>query len=190
MSSGKESGSALARKRRKARRLQGNKRNREDLEDVISSSSNKKPHITGIKVNARYDPGVKMTREQLREWRKEARRVRNRESAAASRRRTKELVDKLEAKVQLLESKYGAALNRIVELEAAASTVNDTTASPARPQNTQDNLCVISPCHSEASSPLATPVISPNSPRHVFSLSESQDMGANFSHLTDMISTA
>jgi bZIP transcription factor len=75
------------------------------------------PHLTGIKRNARYDPGVAMTREELVEWRKEARRVRNRESAAESRQRTRSRIETLEAQLELLESKYSSALQRISDLE-------------------------------------------------------------------------
>merc|ERR1712032_811659 len=54
----------------------------------------KKPHLTGIKKLSRYDPGVSMTKEELKAWRKEARRVRNRESAAASRKKKCESIQK------------------------------------------------------------------------------------------------
>merc|ERR1711935_202461 len=62
-------------------------------------SSKPKPSITGIKKQSRYIPGVPMTKEELKTWRKEARRVRNRESAAASRRRNRDLLGVLEGEV-------------------------------------------------------------------------------------------
>jgi len=43
--------------------------------DLIASG---KPSIRGIKKQARYEPGVPMSKEELARWRKEARRVRNR----------------------------------------------------------------------------------------------------------------
>jgi vacuolar-type H+-ATPase subunit E/Vma4 len=94
------------------------------------------PHKTGIKRNARYDPGVAMTREELVEWRKEARRVRNRESAAESRQRTRSRIEALEAKLELLESKYAAALERISDLETinkelSLKEIVSTVAQPA-----------------------------------------------------------
>jgi hypothetical protein len=87
-------------------------------------TSNPKPHITGIKKQSRYDPGVPMTRDELKTWRKEARRVRNRESAAASRKKNREQVSQLEEEVDALKSKYAAALQLILHLEANRN-VND-----------------------------------------------------------------
>jgi len=99
-----------------------NKRPRvEDEPEVDPVPSDPKPSLTGIKLQHRYDPGVKMTREELKVWRKEARRVRNRESAAASRERNRERIAELEVEVDVLNSKYAAALQRIIQLEAAAT---------------------------------------------------------------------
>jgi len=86
-------------------------------EDIMESIRKKKPHITGIKRQSRYDPGVTMTKEELKAWRKEARRVRNRESAAASRKKNREAIDELEVKVEEVKTKYNAALQYILDLE-------------------------------------------------------------------------
>merc|ERR1711933_570943 len=86
-------------------------------EEILESMRKKKPHITGIKMQSRYDPGVSMTKEELRAWRKEARRVRNRESAAASRKKNREAIDQLETKVKEVQTKYDAALSYIIALE-------------------------------------------------------------------------
>jgi phage terminase small subunit len=86
-------------------------------EDILEAVKKKKPHITGIKRQSRYDPGVEMTKEELKAWRKEARRVRNRESAAASRKKNREAIDILEAEVNAIQSKYDAALKYILSLE-------------------------------------------------------------------------
>lgn len=48
--------------------------------DTIRSMP-RKPSIRGFKKQARYEPGVSMSRDELAQWRKDARRVRNRESA-------------------------------------------------------------------------------------------------------------
>lgn len=92
-----------------------------DMSTDVSESGgrNQRPSIRGIKKQSRYVPGVPMTKEELSAWRKEARRVRNRESAAASRKRTRDRIEELEGQVKILESKYSAALKTIVELEAA-----------------------------------------------------------------------
>jgi len=94
-------------------------------EVAITTSSNteerqpkrKKPHITGIKRASRYDPGVDLSKEELKAWRKEARRVRNRESAAASRKKNRESIQRLETELEALKTKYAAALKYIVDLE-------------------------------------------------------------------------
>jgi len=86
--------------------------------DIMESIKKKKPHITGIKKQSRYDPGVTMTKDELKAWRKEARRVRNRESAAASRQKNRETIDKFEGEVKVVQTKYDAALQYILDLEA------------------------------------------------------------------------
>jgi len=85
------------------------------IEDI--QSTKKKPHITGIKNQSRYDPGVSMTKEELKTWRKEARRVRNRESAAASRKKNRESIQELETEVEDIKTKYAGALRYILEVE-------------------------------------------------------------------------
>lgn len=85
--------------------------------DILESIKKKKPHITGIKKQSRYDPGVEMTKEELKAWRKEARRVRNRESAAASRKKNREAIEQLESQVKGMQSKYDTALGYIIHLQ-------------------------------------------------------------------------
>jgi len=102
-------------------------------EDDAYEPSVKKPSLRGIKKQARYVPGVPMTKEELTAWRKEARRVRNRESAAASRNKTRQRIVDLEEQVEALQSKYAAALERIQELEAGYTTnfpLKPATVSP------------------------------------------------------------
>lgn len=89
---------------------------------VDSGSDQPTPSITGIKMQHRYQPGVPMTKAELKEWRKEARRVRNRESAAASRKRNRERIGELEVEVEALNSKYAAALQYILHLEGGSSS--------------------------------------------------------------------
>jgi hypothetical protein len=79
-------------------------------------------------------PGVTMAKEDLKKWRKDARRVRNRESAAASRRKIKGRIEELECDLGNLSDKYQGALQRIAELEAL---VGRATSSPL--DNDMDN---------------------------------------------------
>jgi hypothetical protein len=99
---------------KKARIIQG-----EVLVDPVTDEP--KPSITGIKKQSRYIPGVPMAKNELKEWRKEARRVRNRESAAASRMRNRDRIGELEYEVEALNSKFAAALRYIVDLEGGSS---------------------------------------------------------------------
>jgi hypothetical protein len=104
-------------------------------EDILQSIRKKKPHITGIKMQSRYDPGVSMTKEELRAWRKEARRVRNRESAAASRKKNREAIDHLETKVKGVQTKYDAALSYILALEEKLRRSGSSSSSSFYPSN-------------------------------------------------------
>jgi bZIP transcription factor len=103
--------------------------------------------IPGIKKQARYVPAVPMTKEELTLWRKEARRVRNRESAAASRQKTQSRISELEEEVGTLTKKYEAALRRIVELEAAVAAGGSAWKPLTAPQETRVSSPVVGPAH-------------------------------------------
>lgn len=91
----------------------------EEVATTVRPLKRKKPHVTGIKKEneSRYDPGVSMTKEELKAWRKEARRIRNRESAAASRKKNRVAIDQLETQVEHISAKYAAALKFIIDLQ-------------------------------------------------------------------------
>lgn len=180
---------ALARKRRIALRKQaavaeeipdsddscnGNKRARIEDVQVDPVTKKPKPSITGIKKKSRYDPGVPMTRNELKEWRKEARRVRNRESAAASRKRNRERIDELESEVDVLKSKYSAALKFIMGLEGGFSSQD-----LFKPDSLRQDLRAMMPFdQSVPSSPEVRPIVSgyaPVSPTAPFSLISMED---------------
>lgn len=69
------------------------------------------------KTQIRYDPDVPMSKEQLAAWRREARRVRNRESAAASRAKIRTRIQELEAEVDDWKHKYDEAMKQLDELQ-------------------------------------------------------------------------
>ena len=69
------------------------------------------------RTQVRYDPDTPMDKEQLAAWRREARRVRNRESAAASRQRIRNRINELEDEVGQWKSKYSQAMQRLAALE-------------------------------------------------------------------------
>lgn len=71
------------------------------------------------KTQFQYDPGVPMAKDQLAAWRREARRVRNRESAAASRQKIRNRIEELEVEVDQWKDKFNEAMSRIQRLEDA-----------------------------------------------------------------------
>eukprot|EP00545_Synedropsis_sp_CCMP1620_P003679 CAMPEP_0119010820 /NCGR_PEP_ID=MMETSP1176-20130426/5270_1 /TAXON_ID=265551 /ORGANISM="Synedropsis recta cf, Strain CCMP1620" /LENGTH=276 /DNA_ID=CAMNT_0006963559 /DNA_START=52 /DNA_END=882 /DNA_ORIENTATION=- len=199
-SMGDSSSSALARKRRKVKLSRKNENDKrlvrddddeydDDEPEEVLSGERKKPHITGIKRQARYDPGVSMTRDELTVWRKEARRVRNRESAAQSRARTRDKIDELAGELATLGSKYAAALERIAQLEAAASSNDSLSPVTVSQEEAVEKEPVVSPI----SSPELTSVVSPvSSPRSSFSLNVShhyhqEKVEEKYQHIMDLI---
>lgn len=136
----------------------------EDYDDTGAdgqTSSRKIPlsAIKGIKKQARYEPVVPMGKEELSEWRKEARRVRNRESAAASRRKTRERIEELEGQVSELENKYASALARIAELEGQEEP-SEITSFTSAIENQEPSSHRVSPTLSPA--PLTKKIVLPN----------------------------
>jgi bZIP transcription factor len=71
---------------------QPSKKSRQGEEDKSSESRQNRTQV-------KYNPDIPMSKEQLAAWRREARRVRNRESAAASRQRIRNRISELEDEV-------------------------------------------------------------------------------------------
>jgi chromosome segregation ATPase len=139
----------------------------ESTTESTAISKEKLSAIPGIKKKARYVPLAPMNKEQLKEWRKEARRVRNRESAAASRQKTRQRIEELESELGDLNNKYQAALRRIAELEAAA--ISKTTAATAHQEDDFEEQVYSTP-------PLQPHTVSPPmTPRDSFSLDYYED---------------
>lgn len=65
------------------------------------------------KTQIQYNPDVPMTKEQLTAWRREMRRVRNRESAAASRRKVRDRIEELEEEVEVWKKRYEEVMRRL-----------------------------------------------------------------------------
>ena len=64
-----------------------------------------------------YTPNVPMNKEQLTAWRREARRVRNRQSAAASRQKIRDRIEELESQVLCWKRQYNDAIGKVEKLE-------------------------------------------------------------------------
>jgi hypothetical protein len=69
------------------------------------------------KTQITYNPDITMTKEQLTAWRREMRRVRNRESAAASRRKVRNRIDELEDEVEIWKIRYQEVMARLGQTE-------------------------------------------------------------------------
>mmetsp|Transcript_63365 Transcript_63365/g.74174 ORF Transcript_63365/g.74174 Transcript_63365/m.74174 type:complete len:216 (-) Transcript_63365:1594-2241(-) len=84
-------------------------------QDTTTSRPYTLPKTSAIvnKKQVRYDPEVPMTKEEAAAWRKEQRKVRNRESAAASRQKTRDRIEELEAEVESIKAKYASATARL-----------------------------------------------------------------------------
>jgi len=78
-----------------------------------------KPHNKRHKKSkhSQYKPEKDMSKEELTQWRKHQRKLRNRQSAAASRQKVRNRVHNLEEQVQLLQHKYNIVLNRLKQYE-------------------------------------------------------------------------
>ena len=85
--------------------------------DELSNAQTKTPSKPKrkVKTNIRYDPDVPMSKEETAAWRREARRVRNRESAAASRQKTKTRIEELENELKKWKEKYNEAQTLLLE---------------------------------------------------------------------------
>lgn len=78
----------------------------ETVDESIRNDISKKAQVT-------YNPEISMTKEQLTTWRREQRRVRNRESAAASRRKVRDRIGELEDEVDIWKRRYQEVMARL-----------------------------------------------------------------------------
>jgi hypothetical protein len=111
---GHEDKPAVAEKKPPKKRKVDDQEIKEDSDDDDDDDDKKKTQI-------RYDPDVPMSKEQLAAWRREARRVRNRESAAASRQRIRNRINELEDEVGEWKTRYSQAMERLQSLNQTES---------------------------------------------------------------------
>mmetsp|Transcript_29302 Transcript_29302/g.49934 ORF Transcript_29302/g.49934 Transcript_29302/m.49934 type:complete len:476 (-) Transcript_29302:154-1581(-) len=69
----------------------------------------------------KYDPSIPMTKEETSAWRREQRRKRNRESAAACRKRQRDRISELEAEVNEWKVRFDEALGQLREVDGAGA---------------------------------------------------------------------
>jgi hypothetical protein len=166
----KEADPTIARKRRMEILASTRKRvkeetheDNEDDEDHYDENSTHMKDIHNIKPRTkyqnRYEPEVPMTKEQAAEWRREARRKRNRESAAASRNKIRNRINELEDEVLDWKDRYSTLMQRISHLEERhiqGHPMNQESApiplQPAQGSDGADFNQYVSPCTTPASS--------------------------------------
>ena len=103
----------------------------------------------------KYDPDVPMTKEETSAWRREQRRKRNRESAAACRKRQRDRINELEGEVADWRAKFDDAFNKLkamdggsaAELEAQLDTL---FAMPTHDPEDADDRCSTPPAVSSS----------------------------------------
>ena len=118
----------------------------DDYNDIDNEEDDYDEHGNAIsgshkKTQIRYDPSIPMEKEQLAAWRREARRVRNRESAAASRQRIRGRITELEDELDGWKAKYQAAMTtlaRIQQQQEAPLLPLQQNGNPAHDDDTND----------------------------------------------------
>lgn len=125
---------------------------------VLQTDGTKRPQL-------KYDPDVPMTREQTRAWRRDQRRKRNRESAAACRKRQRDLISVLEGEVAVWKAKFDNALSKIKERDGEGA---------ATELQTQIETMFVMPTRQETERSCATP---PPPPTNAHSPDEICSMG-------------
>lgn len=133
-------------------------------ENLVKRESKSAVKSTSGKKQMRYDPDVPMTKEEASAWRREARRVRNRESAAASRRKIRDRIEVLEGEVDEWKSKYEAIMMKLQDAKA------------------RNGSAIVSPLHRPQESPVPVTSMSAD-PSNITRLSE----GSSQQHLIETI---
>jgi Basic region leucine zipper len=138
--------------------------------------------IRGIKKQARYQPTIPISsKAELAAWRKEARRIRNRESAAASRNKTRQRIEELEQDLSQVQKLYDAALGRIAQLEAQSILRNQDTSETQTPSSSavssDKDLAIWTSAHQHAAEVLASSLWNEDSnvPSNVVPQGETED---------------
>lgn len=93
---------------------QGQKR---PLPDRVYSNIKPSKKIKQQASYKKYKPNYEMSKEELTEWKREQRKIRNRQSAAASRQKVRNHIEALENQVQFLQHKYEAVVDRLKKYE-------------------------------------------------------------------------
>jgi hypothetical protein len=127
--------------------------------DVVVSSSDEslqkksKSPLAGLPQNYYEPPSANMTPEELQAWRKEQRRERNRQSAAASRQQTKARIEELEGEVLKYKTQYEEMKRRMEGMERQIKLLTEFSEAKMTPK-----MQMVTPPASYPNSPSRSPV--------------------------------
>jgi hypothetical protein len=131
---------------------------RKAAEVVVSSSDESlqkksKSPLAGLPQNYYAPPSANMTPEELQAWRKEQRRERNRQSAAASRQQTKARIAELEGEVLKYKTQYEEMKRRMEGMERQIKLLTEFSEAKMTPK-----MQMVTPPASYPNSPSRSPV--------------------------------
>lgn len=110
-----------------------------------------------------YAPVIPLTPEEEAEWRREARRKRNRDSAAASRQKVRSKIQDLEQEVQEWKSKYDALFQKMTAMEHMFKSTMSSFADPKKRQRIAHHSQVFdTPRQQQQQVEEEAPVVSPS----------------------------
>jgi len=111
-----------------------------------------------------YAPVIPLTPEEEAEWRREARRKRNRDSAAASRQKVRSKIQCLEQEVQEWKSKYDALFQKMTAMEHMFQSTMSSFADPnkKRARITHPSQVLDTPRQQQQEVVEEAPVVSPS----------------------------
>lgn len=123
---------------------------------TLASSAKRRGRGVTTKPQMRYDPKVPMSKQEAAAWRREQRRVRNRESAALSRQKTRDRIVELETELKAWQKKYVDAMSRVHMLEQQQTVSGGVGVNSAVTTQEQSgiNRGIISPSDSPSASPV------------------------------------
>ena len=177
----------------KRKRKGGDKKEEEDALTKVSSMLLK----SRSKYQNHYAPVIPLTPEEEAEWRRECRRKRNRDSAAASRQKVRTKIQDLEQEVQEWKSKYDALFQKMTAMEQIfKSTMSSVTPdhSHKRARVAQHSQIPLDTLSGQQEAPVVSPSQSPTlQPRPVHFIPETLSQGwgnpfINNCHRDDVVS--
>lgn len=135
--------------------------------DSDASGSKKTVHSrngsTLSKYQNHYEPSVQMTKEEEAKWRLEARKKRNRDSAAASRRKVHSKINELENEVKEWKLKYNTLYQKLNEMEKIMKRGNSSMESQVSGKGKHTNQYI--PVPFEETDSRYTPISPTDSPK-------------------------